>query len=167
MSNLVYLMSSLPSLTFGEVPPISILEFNQDAKNQLSTSQFNNLELIDIQGVSGETSKVGVKSIVAMLKGVQDDICEIRKARTQDRMPKLERLSAKEIQGTPLERERKIMQYQWEELESIEVGKTFTLIEVMVYKLKLQILSRLYSFNTEKGAQVLASVVNPSKKEED
>jgi hypothetical protein len=57
------------------------------------------------------------------------------------------------------------MQWQWEELDSIVSGKAFTLTEIMVYKLKLQILWRLDSFNSDKGAQVLASVVDPSKKQ--
>ena len=60
-------------------------------------------------------------------------------------------------------REEQIMQWQWEELDTIEAGKTFTFTEVVVYKLKLQIIIRLHSFDKEKGAQVLSSVVNPSK----
>lgn len=166
MSNVVYLMSSLPTLTFGQVPPISMGEFNHDAKSQLSAKHFKELKSVDIQKM-GDSIKSGLKDITVMINDVQLDISEIRKARMQNRQPSLERLPKTTITANPLEREKQIMRWQWEELDSIETGKTFTLTEVIVYKLKLQILSRLNSFNIEGGSQVLASVINPLKKEED
>ena len=164
MSNVVYLMTSLPSLTFGQVPPISIDEFNRDAKSQLSAKHFKILESVDIQKINA--TKGGLENIASLLNDVQQELSEIRNAKAQKRQPKLERLPKTVITGNPLVREEKIMQWQWEELDTIEAGKTFTLTEVLVYKLKLQIISRLHSFDKEKGAQVLASVVNPSKNKE-
>lgn len=164
MSNLVYLMTSLPSLTFGQVPPISIDEFNRDAKSQLSARHFKRLESVDIQLINA--AKGGLKSVTSLLNDVQHDLTEIRDAKAQKRQPKFERFPKSVITGNPLVREKQIMQWQWEELDSIEAGKTFTFTEVLVYKLKLQIISRLHSFDEEKGAQVLASVVNPSKNKE-
>ena len=49
MSNLVYLMCSLPALTFGQNPTITLDEFNKDAKSQLSTKHFKKLEAADIR----------------------------------------------------------------------------------------------------------------------
>ncbi len=164
MSNVVYLMTSLPSLSFGQKPPISIDEFNRDAKSQLSARHFKVVESVDIQKM--DTTKGGLKNVTSFINDVQQDLSEIRKAKAQKRQPKLERLPKTVITGNPLVREEKIMQWQWEELDSIEAGKTFTLTEVLVYKLKLQIISRLHSFDKEKGAEVLASVVNPSKNKE-
>lgn len=164
MSNLVYLMTSLPSLTFGQVPPISIDEFNRDAKSQLSARHFKIVESIGIQLM--DAKKGGMRNVVALLNDVQQDLSEIRNAKVQKRQPQLERLPKTVLSGNPLLREEQIMQWQWEELDTIEAGKTFTLTEVLVYKLKLQIISRLHSFDKEKGAQVLASVVNPSKNKE-
>ncbi len=164
MSNLVYLMTSLPSLTFGQVPPISIDEFNRDAKSQLSARHFKKVESVDIQLM--DAKKGGMTNVASLLNDVQQDLSEIRNAKAQKRQPQLERLPKTVITGNPLLREEQIMQWQWEELDTIEAGKTFTLTEVLVYKLKLQIISRLHSFDKEKGAQVLASVVNPSKNKE-
>ncbi len=167
MSSMVYLMCSLPSLTYGQVPPISLDEFNADAQKQLSKKHFKALEAVDIRQTDEQAKDLSKKSIRDMLSEVQEDLLEIRKARSENRQPKLERLSNVAIAANPLEREKQIMQSQWEELSSIEAGKTFTLTEVMVYKLKLQILSRMHSFNAEQGALVLASVVDPSIKDED
>jgi len=164
MSNLVYLMTSLPSLTFGKVPPISIDEFNSDAKSQLSARHFKIVESVDMQKMNA--AKGGLKSIKSLLNDVQHDLSEIRNANAQKRQPKLERLPRTVLAGNPLVREKKIMQCQWEELDSIEAGKTFTLTEVLVYKLKLQIITRLHSFDKEDGAKVLKSVINPQKNKE-
>lgn len=165
MSNVVYLMSSLPSLTFGQAPPISLDEFNRDARSQLSARHFNLLDSVDIQKT--DTPKGVKKSIASLLTDTRNDISEIRNARLQHRHPRLDRMPKWVAGGDPLDREKQIMQWQWEELDSIEAGKTFTLTEVMVYKLKLQILCRLDSFDDDKGAEVLASVINPSMNRED
>lgn len=161
---MVYLMTSLPSLIFGQVPPILIDEFNQDAKRQLSARHFKILNSVDIQKM--DATKGGLKDVNSLINDVQQDFFEIRNAKAQKRQPKLERLPKTVMTGNPLVREEKIMQWQWEELDTIESGKTFTLTEVLVYKLKLQILSRLHSFDEDKGAEVLASVVDPSKNKE-
>ncbi|TRX71963.1 DUF2764 family protein [Carboxylicivirga sp. M1479] len=167
MSNLVYLMCSLPSLKFGQVPPITIDEFSSEAKDQLSTKHFKQLEPVDIYQAADSEGKVGLKSIGAMLSDLQEDISEIRTAKAQKRAPNLTRLPQAVINANPLEREKLIMRWQWEELDNIQAGEVFTFTEVMVYKLRLQILSRLNSFSKERGSQVLASVVNPSKKKEE
>ncbi len=163
MSNMVYLMTSLPSLSLGEAPPITIDEFNDDAKHQLSSRHFKALQSVDIQKLE---AKVGVKNISSLLETIKEDLSEVRTAKAQSRRAKPERLPLNALRGNPLEREMQIMQWQWEELQDIEAGKTFTLTEVLVYKLKLQLVERLYSFDKVKGAEVLASVVNPGKNKE-
>lgn len=164
MSNLVYLMTGLPSLTFGQVPPITMSEFYHDAKNQLSSAHFNMLESADLQAMDEKLVPSRISGLSTLFREIGHDLTEVRHARTQNRQPRLERLPLGTLTGNPLEREKKILQYEWEELDTIEAGKTFTMTEVIVYKLKLQILIRLHSFNVEKGAQVLASIVNPSTK---
>lgn len=164
MSNMVYLMTSLPSLSLGQVPPITIDEFNDDAKRQLSARHFKALQSVDIQNLNTE---VGIKSISSFIKSIKEDLSEAREAKEQSRQVKTERMPNSVLRGNPLEREMNILQWQWEELQDIEAGKTFTLTEVLVYKLKLQLVERLYSFDENKGAEVLASVVNPEKNMED
>lgn len=166
MSNMVYLMCSLPSLTFGQIPPISLSEFFHDAKSQLSAKHFKKLEAVDLQKMNTPKTTSVLKSAEVILSEMWQDISEIRSARAQNRNPKLNRLPQTMLAGNPLEREKQIMQFLWEELDSVEAGKTFTLTEVLVYKLKLQILSRLNSFDAGRGAQVLESVINPTKRKD-
>ncbi|HYQ57568.1 MAG TPA: DUF2764 family protein [Draconibacterium sp.] len=163
---MVYLMCSLPSLTFGQVPPISLAEFFDDAKKHLSSKHVKRLESVDLQNINASKARGGLKRAEAMFNEVQHDISEIRTARRQNRIPNISRLPKAINNGNPLEREKHIMKHLWEELDTVEAGKTFTLTEVLVYKLKLQILSRLNSFDTERGAQILESVVNPDIRKE-
>lgn len=161
---MVYLMTSLPSLSLGQAPPITIDEFNDDAKRQLSARHYKAVESVDIQKFN---PKVGVERIASFLNDIKNDLSEVREAKAQNRQAKPESLPITLLRGNPLEREMNILQWQWEKLQDIEAGKTFTLTDVLVYKLKLQLVERLYSFDEIKGAEVLASVVNPEKNRED
>ncbi len=87
MSNVVYLMCSLPSLTYGQVPPVSIDEFSHDARSQLSAKHYKLLESVDIQKMDGSLSKRGVKSIVTLLDDVKYDLSEIRNAKSLVSIP--------------------------------------------------------------------------------
>ncbi|WP_430812567.1 MULTISPECIES: DUF2764 family protein [unclassified Carboxylicivirga] len=167
MSNLVYLMSSLPSLSFGQVPPITMDEFTHDAKNQLSARHFKKLEAVDAYQMPDAGGKHALQRFSRLINKMQEDISEIRTARVHKRTPGLAHLPRTVITANPLEREKLIMRWQWEELDTIQAGEMFTLTDVMVYKLRLQILNRMNSFDAEKGSQVLASVVNPPKKKEE
>lgn len=164
MSSMVYLICSLPSLTFGQSPPITLEEFHHDAKNQLSSKQFKKLEEFDLQEQNAIGSIGSPKGIKVMLDELHQDTAEIRMSKEQSQSPNLSSLPKSIIGMNPLDREKAIMKWQWDELESVVSGQTFTFNQVLVYKLKLQILYRLKSFNSKRGLEVLDSVVNPSKK---
>ena len=102
-----------------------------------------------------------------MQEDLQKEITRIREARIRNEKAGTGLLPASVLEANPLDRELQIMQWQWEKLEDIQAGKAFTLDEVIVYKLKLELLFRLQSFNVERGTAVLDSVVNPRKKKED
>lgn len=167
MSQLVYLISSLPSLTFGEAPPITIDEFLKEAKSQISNKRFQKLEQFSLQHFKNGDGKGKLKKFTTLIDELQADMIEMRAARKQKRSPHPINLSKSIMEMNPLERELAIIQWQWDELSSMEVGATFTMTELIVYKLKLELVHRIYSFNEEQGAKVLESVVNPSQKLED
>jgi len=167
MLNEVYLMSSLPALSYGQTPPISLEEFRDMAKSELSARSFKVLEQVSMQGVDSKARKAKPKSVDKMLSGLLEDISEIRNSRIEKRQARPALLPGSVLEANPLDREMQIMQWQWENLDDIVTGKTFTLAEVIVYKLKLQLLFRMNSFSTKRGEGVLDSVVNPAVKKED
>ncbi len=162
MSNLVYLMCSLPSLRFGQTPPITMDEFTREAKSQLKAKSFSQLESVDIQQLKLNSNGGNIKEISQMFSGTKEDLSELRHAKAQGRNAKISALPKILHDKNPLERELEILKWQWEELDSIESGETFTLTEVIVYKLKLQILCRMFSFDAEKGTKKFESMINPS-----
>jgi len=167
MLNEVYLMSSLPSLSFGQTPPIAFEEFNHMAKSELSARSFKVLEQVSMRGMDGKSSKTKLKSMNKMQSGLLKDISEIRNSRTEKRQVSLALLPDTVLEVNPLDREMQIMQWQWENLDALVSGKSFTLTDVIIYKLKLQLLFRMHSFSIERGECVLDSVVNPDKKKKD
>ena len=162
----VYLMCSLPSLSFGQSPPITMEEFREMAKNQLTARQFRMVEKMTMQDANEIEGKQRPKSVKVMQESLHEDLLKIRKAQAAGRQAKPDHLPESLLENNPLDREMQIMRWQWEKLDAITVGKAFTLADVVVYKMKLELLLRTTSFNAEKGAAVMTSVINPSKKEE-
>jgi hypothetical protein len=166
MSNLVYLVSSLPSLTFGQTPPMSLDSFLSESKEQLSSTDFDALIKLDLKNFD-ETKGENLKQFRELLAQLNADILEVRNAKANQRTATIQTLSKTVFDQNPLEREISIMKWQWEELTNIDFGENFSFTVVLVYKLKLQILHRLNSFNSEKGLGILESVVKPPKKMEE
>lgn len=163
----VYLMCSLPSLSFGQSPPITIEEFKDMARSQLSAKKYRMLEQMSMQDMEEEGRKPSLKGVKDMLEKLKMDLIEIRKARAARRQPKPDHLPGSVLEANPLDRELQIMLWQWEKLDNIAVGKNYTLADVIVYKMKLQLLFRIQSFRAERGAAVMASVFKPSKTKEE
>jgi hypothetical protein len=166
MSNVVYLISSLPALTFGQSPPISLDTFHAEAEEQLSSKSFKTLRELDLKNnIVEEPGKL--KGFAELIDQQKVDLLEIRNARENERSPEVITLSKSLLKKNPLEREKSILKWQWDQLTNIDSGESFTVTEVLVYKLKLQILHRLSSFNEEKGMKMLKSVIEPPQKTEE
>ncbi len=161
MLSAVYLISSLPTLSFGEKPPISMDEFMHDVSLQLSKKKAAKVEQINIQHLDKNSISRKLNSMIAFQNDMQYDLEVIRKAERANSTPNIKSLSKTIVDSNPLEREELLMKLLWDALSSIEFVESFTLTEIMIYKLKLQILERLHSFDADKGKAVFDSVVNP------
>lgn len=166
MLNEVYLMNSLPSLSFGQAPPISLEEFSDMARSELSARGFKALERVSMRDEDSKSRKIKLKGLHKMHTGLLKDMAEIRNSRMEKRPARLNLLPDTVLEANPLDREIGIINWQWDYLDALVANKSFTLSEVIVYKLKLQLLFRMHSFNKERGIKVLDSVVNPQKKED-
>ena len=166
MANVVYLLSSLPSLSFGHSPPISMKNFLSEAKLQLSAHDYIKVSDIDLNDMA--SNKFGkLKSLVAAMELLKADQLEMRHARLNDRTAAIKTLPVSIADENPLEREKSMMRWQWDQLSELDSSTQFYLSEVFAYKLKLQILLRLDSFNEEKGSKLLGKLVNPPELMED
>lgn len=162
----VYLTCSLPTLYYNQIAPITLAEFYEEAGAQLSEKNFEKLKSMDLQDVNGRNVQARMNSFWDLERGLKADLAEVRKARKDGQRPNVHTLPKSFADKNPLEREKVLLKIQWDALGDLEFGETFSFTGVLVYKLKLQILERLASFDVKKGRQVLASIVNPAKEKE-
>jgi len=153
-------------LTFGQTPPMSLESFLSEAKEQLSISDYDALCKLDLKNPD-ETVGENLLQFRELLKQLKTDILEVRNAKSNQRTAVLQTLTKTVFDQNPLEREISIMKWQWEQLTNIDFGESFSFTVVLVYKLKLQLLHRFNSFNTENGLNTLESIVKPPKKMEE
>jgi hypothetical protein len=138
-------------------------EFMQDAQYQLSDNEYNKLEALDIKKLNEAQDFGNLKNAIVLFDELETDRLEIRSAKRQSRTPNIVTMPSRIIGKNPLEVEQYLMKALWDELDAIDTMEQFTITEVFIYKLKLQILCRLDSFNTEKGLEILDKVVYPAQ----
>lgn len=138
-------------------------EFMHDVSVQLSKKNMAKVEKINIQSLSEYADNNKLNSIVTLQGDIKHEVKLFRQAKKDNNATKPESISKTTLDSNPLEREKLVLKLQWDELSSIEFGESFTLTEIMIYKLKLQILERLHSFNAEKGQAVYESAMNIEK----
>ncbi len=63
------------------------------------------------------------------------------------------------LEGTPLEQEVQLLRYQWDKLEDLSKGHYANLEGLIVYKLKLMLLLRWWSFDTHLGFKKFTQLV--------
>lgn len=184
---LEYLVSSLPNLSFqntdeaknrvfgllqkysglpaNTISPIEILD--SEAQKFLSASAFyifQKTSLENIHALEFQQSKSMVLSTFS--KFTFDLKKEIRQLRISQKEKEqkssnsgLEKLIG---HGTPLDKEIQIMKYQWDKLEELSVGYFADLDALIIYKIKLMILLRWWSFKFEKGFETFTQTTTNS-----
>lgn len=160
----VYLISSLPSLSFGERPPISLEEFDEVTRKELPGKSYAMLEAVNVRIADCKNSDALARKIYAILEEMHQEIDTIRQSKQRAQAATNDLVPGGSQIANPLEREKIIMKWLWDRIEDLESGKTFTLTEVVAYKLKLQILHRMHSFDKEKGIYILASILKNAEK---
>jgi hypothetical protein len=176
---LEYLMSSLPNLTFQnteeargrilgllqkyagiadeEISPAEVLDIEAHKFLPPPAFQlFQKINLNSIHGLDFRQCKITVLSAFSIF--TFDLKNEIKQLQTREKGSEkkttqsiLEKLIA---QGTPLEKEVRIIRYQWDKLEDLSFGHFADLEALVIYKIKLLLLLRWWSFNVDKGIRI-------------
>lgn len=182
--NLEYLVSSLPNLTFkdseeerkkissilrkyagtwGEAKSlIDILD--NEAKKFLTSKQYDLLCQIDLKTIHEAKFQKSKYSVVAAFSKFAFSLKEaIRSLRMLRRKGKVEPAALKNLSlhltpGTPLEEEIQIMKFQWDKLEALSIGHYADFGALVIYKLKLTILLRWWSFDMNQGFEVFTQI---------
>ena len=173
---LEYLMSSLPNLSFrqteetkgqvlsllkkyagntaGTLSPLEILD--SEAQKYLSASDFAIFQKISLNNIHEEAFRNHRSKVLTAFSNfifeLKDSLKKWRIAQKEGQKKainhKFESITA---EGTPLEKEIRMMKYQWDKLEELSIGHFADFDALVIYKMKLMILLRWWSFNVEKG----------------
>jgi hypothetical protein len=173
---LEYLMSSLPNLSFQDTAeakeqvlsllhkyegnaaeaskPIEILE--SEAQKYLPASKFAAFQKLRLNNIHAEEFRHHKSKVLAAFSTFNFELKDaIRKWRITQKDEKNKAVNRKVEQligeGTPLEKEIRIMKHQWDKLEELSIGHFADFDALAIYKMKLMILLRWWSFNAEKG----------------
>jgi hypothetical protein len=177
--NLEYVMSSLPHLIFEDgdeekfsvfsvfkkyaetygknSSPVAILE--EQAKKFLSPGDFLFFRQIDLNSIHSEYfQKSRNRVLTAFSEYVFWLKSEIRQLRIERRKG-AESSSIKKTllplnPGNPLEEEIQLLKWQWTKLEDLSIEHYSDFEALCIYKLKLLVLLRLWSFDPKKGLHV-------------
>jgi len=181
--NLEYLMSSLPYLSFEDSPEecnrvVSTLEryaapgegkkgtlhiFEQEARKFLDPKKARILEEIDLGHIHTEQFRKGGNTVLSSFsKYVYDLKAGIRKLRTARKSgmdPSAGRKPPIPLTpGTPLDEEIQLMRWQWEQLEELSIGHYADFGALCIYKLKLLLLLRWWSFDRKQGLETFLRI---------
>jgi hypothetical protein len=173
---LEYLMSSLPNLTFrntdeaqrrvlgllrsyaGEaaknLTPAQLLD--REARKFLSARDFAVFQQLNLKNSHQAVFRKGQNKVLAAYSAFSLELkLAIKEWRTlngaNDQSASPHDLAAIIGAGNPLEKEVRIMKYQWDTLEELSIGHFADVEALFTYKIKLLILQRWWSFDREKG----------------
>ena len=155
-----YLIASLKYLKFGDTAFPTELEFLSECEKWIEEKDLaiiNNSDLgyDSIKNNNPET----VKDWKEMNSLLRSELAGIRKARKRDLHEKYHGSIAKIFEEqTPLLMEKTFEHIRWNFIEEKEPEHNFDLEAVILYFLKIRILTRLAIFNKEKGKEIFEKI---------
>ena len=183
--NLEYVMTSLPNLSFSDSETIQhevssifkkyatvdrassdlISILNDEASKFLSTREFErfkNIELTTIHQLEFQQNKNNVVSeFSGFMVQLKQELKTYRLAKkSEESIGKVTYEFIIDLPKNPLEAELQLLKLQWHKLEQLSLGHYSDLSALILYKLKLQLLLRWWSFDTEIGFSVFRKTLN-------
>jgi hypothetical protein len=172
---LEYLMSSLPHLSFQntdetkervigllekyagtfdqKVSPAELLD--REAKKFLSASRYAIFQKINLNTIHAHEFQKSSSEVIAAYSSFTDELkrdVTLWRTLKEDGDKSIKNKVEKIIgEGNPLEKEIRIMKYQWEKLETLSKEHFSDFEALVTYKIKLLILLRMWSFDADKG----------------
>lgn len=155
MDRYYYLIAQLPTLYFDKETYMTVGNFFAEAEKWLSQQDFQLLTSISMEDVTIDKKNVGVLNEYKKFEfQVRNDIAQWRKAQKMGQEYKPLSFPLSTIKdGNPLEIEKKLLKLRWEYIDEIERAHHFDMAYVILYLLKLQILTKLFTYDKELGLQ--------------
>ena len=163
MDKYYYLISQLPTLFFDREAGMTLDAFFAEARKWLTARDLQRLQQVDMN----DTGLARDPGVLGNYKRFEDalrrDLAGWRRARagaTEYSLPP--HLNAIVKEGNPLDIEKKLLRLRWQFIEEMEREHHFDLAFLILYVLKLQILTRLSIFDEEKGLSAFKKICEVS-----
>jgi hypothetical protein len=152
-----YLISSLKYLTFGDTVFPTENEFLSECEKWIEEKALTTIKNSDINYDLIKNDDPGeVRNWKEMNSVLRGELASIRKARKRNLHEKYHGEIAKIFEEqNPLLMEKAVEHIRWNFIEEKEPDHNFDLERVILYYLKIRILTRLLAFNKEKGKERL------------
>ncbi|MCM8760601.1 MAG: DUF2764 domain-containing protein [Candidatus Omnitrophica bacterium] len=173
-SYFIYLISSLPALSFGAKPPLSFEKFLATCKTLVSDEEFSalsglkNAEVVPSHKIKNPTLRKW-RAFDAM---VRNELVEIRASRKKvnpakylrpDGRPESSHAAHIAINAyrkpSLFEAEKELDLERWRKLDEFSVGHYFDMDALVIYGVKLLILEKWDRINTADGKRLLEEVL--------
>ena len=140
--------------------------FEEEMDKFLSAKESETLQQIRLQTVHQpifQKSKIDVlRRFSIYCSRLKKDLYQLRTARKSGKEIATTLESIKDLEpGTPLEEEIQLIQWQWDKLEELMIGHYTDFEAVILFKLKLCVLLRWWSFDEQKGFERFLNLTEP------
>lgn len=169
--NYYYLMASLPMLTLGTPPAVSLQDFVNRCSEQLAGADL--AVLLDLLKTGGRASRHPFAATWARRDGtLRNAVVRLRASRLGREAgtylrteagedPDTARLAAGAYARTnPLDREMELDRIRWRILEELAGFNRFSLPAVLAYGLQLKLAERWAALSAERGRRAVEEYVN-------
>jgi hypothetical protein len=182
--DLEYLMSSLPELRFEHTGPTrvhveSLLQkytdvpeaelqiseaLNHEASKYIRGKRLELLLRLDLDSLHEESFRKSEHKLLSefacFLWNLKKDLFAYRKSTYDGEPHKAMIHGLPELDGNPLENEIQLLQFMWDNLEEQASGQYSGFEALLIYKIQLLILERLWSFEARSGYRNYLAHIN-------
>lgn len=160
MSEYPYLATLLPTLNFGDTEFMSSERFLAEAEKWLSEDEFATLSSVSIDDYSPSDYGFELASEQRRFeRAVRRDVAGFVDSRRQGHDHKTNTFPTSVLKdNTPLEAERRLLRLRWDTVSSQLNVHYGDLHAFAIYRLKVQILERLATFDADRGKERFAAL---------
>jgi len=160
MDKYFYLAAELPFLQFKTAPVSGQEEFLSEAGKWMSGRELKSLSKADLNSlIPDHSAPLIFREYQQFEIELRRRTAVLRRREKEGNEPKVsDRLDQVLSEGNPLDKEIGLLKLRWDFLEDLEQGHYFDLEFLIVYYLKLQVLTRVFTFDKEQGTKVFDSV---------
>ena len=170
-----YFCASLPSLTPGKSPKMSVADFDGLAREQVSPAEFELLRQCSLTVGRDPGESAGKPPVLAEMirfeQYLRTRIAQRRSVKEDDKAAALpdpaEYFSEVDLgvaqaaaAADPAEREKLIDRIRWRRLDDLEVGHEFDFEQLCIYRMRLSILDKYRSRNADAGREIFNAAVD-------